>query len=222
MPSLLIRNGRVIDPSQNLDQIANVRIEEGLVVSIGPQDAPADEVIEADGLLVTPGLIDMHVQVREPGHEEDETIQSAVAAALAGGFTSIAVISETQPPVDTAAAVSTGGCVSEITAIEVNPPASAAATADWIVSSSSWPGSRTWTCMSISPGVTNRPSASMTSSAGASWGPIDTTSPSSIRTLAIWSRFCEGSMTRPLRIKRLGMSAPLWLGCHDEIDSGSQ
>ncbi|MEX0793493.1 MAG: dihydroorotase, partial [Pirellulaceae bacterium] len=105
MPSLLIRNGRVIDPSQNFDQVANLRVEDGLVVSIGPEDAPADQVIEAAGLLVTPGLIDMHVQVREPGHEEDETIESAASAALAGGFTSIAVISETQPPVDTAAAV---------------------------------------------------------------------------------------------------------------------
>jgi len=105
MPSLLIRNGRVLDPSQNLDQVANLRIEHGRVVSIGAEDAPADQVIDATGLLVTPGLIDMHVQVREPGHEEDETIESAAAAALAGGFTSIAVISETQPPVDTAAAV---------------------------------------------------------------------------------------------------------------------
>lgn len=105
MPSLLIRNGRVIDPSQNLDQVANLRIEHGRVVSIGAEDAPADQVIDATGLLVTPGLIDMHVQVREPGHEEDETIESAAAAALVGGFTSIAVISETQPPVDTAAAV---------------------------------------------------------------------------------------------------------------------
>lgn len=105
MPSLLIRNGRVIDPSQKIDQLANLRIEDGLVVSIGPDDSNADQVIDATGKLVTPGLIDMHVQVREPGFEEDETIETAAAAALAGGFSSIAVISETQPPVDTAAAV---------------------------------------------------------------------------------------------------------------------
>jgi len=105
MSSIQIRNGRVIDPTQQIDRIANVLIRDGRIAAIDDFEHDADEVIDAVGLLVTPGLIDLHVQVREPGFEEDETIQSVAAAALAGGFTSIAAISETEPPVDSAASV---------------------------------------------------------------------------------------------------------------------
>jgi dihydroorotase len=65
----------------------------------------ADETIDAAGLIVTPGLIDMHVHLREPGREEDETIETGTRAALAGGFTSVACIPNTEPPIDTQAAV---------------------------------------------------------------------------------------------------------------------
>ncbi len=103
MPSLVIENGRVIDPSQKLDRITNLLIEDGRIAGY---DVPADSDavrIDATGRIVAPGLIDMHVHLREPGREEDETIQTGTAAALAGGFTSIACIPNTEPPIDTQA-----------------------------------------------------------------------------------------------------------------------
>ncbi|MBA2116552.1 dihydroorotase [Bremerella alba] len=105
MLKTLIQNGRVIDPSQNIDRVTNLLIEEGRIAAIDVDPQSDMKVIDATGKLVVPGLIDLHVQIREPGFEEDETIESATYAALAGGFTSIAAISETNPPVDSAAAV---------------------------------------------------------------------------------------------------------------------
>ncbi|MGB8853724.1 MAG: dihydroorotase [Pirellulales bacterium] len=109
MATLLIRGGRVIDPAQNIDRIDDVLVRDGLVVSIGHEGGQplgrADETIEAGGLIVAPGLVDMHVHLREPGREEDETIETGTRAALAGGFTSVACIPNTEPPIDTQAAV---------------------------------------------------------------------------------------------------------------------
>jgi len=86
-----------------------VLVRDGLVVSIGHEGGQplgrADETIEAGGLIVAPGLVDMHVHLREPGREEDETIETGTRAALAGGFTSVACIPNTEPPIDTQAAV---------------------------------------------------------------------------------------------------------------------
>jgi dihydroorotase len=98
----------VIDPAQDIDRIADLRIVDGRIAGIGPGDtgaARAEETIDAAGMIVTPGLIDMHVHLREPGREEDETIASGTKAALAGGFTSVACIPNTEPPIDTQAAV---------------------------------------------------------------------------------------------------------------------
>ncbi len=105
MPSLLIKNGRVIDPSQDLDRVTNLLIEGKRVAAIGVEDYGSATVIDATGKIVTPGLVDMHTELREPGREEDETIESGTAAALAGGFTSVACIPNTDPPIDTQASV---------------------------------------------------------------------------------------------------------------------
>lgn len=108
MASILIENGRLVDPSQNIDSVASLYIEGGKIAGIG---LPADhlpgniEKIDAAGRIVAPGLIDMHVHLREPGQEEDETIETGTAAALSGGFTSIACCPNTLPPLDTQASV---------------------------------------------------------------------------------------------------------------------
>jgi len=109
MPSILIQGGRVIDPSQKLDRVTNLLIEDGRIAAYDvPSNGAAghyDKTIDATGKIVSPGLIDMHVHLREPGREEDETIQTGTAAAIAGGFTSIACIPNTEPPIDTQATV---------------------------------------------------------------------------------------------------------------------
>jgi dihydroorotase len=105
MTSLLLEGGRVIDPAAGVDRVTNVLIEDDRVAAF---DVPANRqarIINARGKIVSPGLIDMHVHLREPGREEDETIRTGTAAALAGGFTSIACIPNTEPPIDTQAQV---------------------------------------------------------------------------------------------------------------------
>lgn len=98
---LLIRNGRVIDPSQNLDQVMDLWIEGEQILGLGPRpQLRAHRTIDATGKIVCPGLIDMHVHLREPGREEDETIATGTAAALAGGVTSVACMPNTEPALD--------------------------------------------------------------------------------------------------------------------------
>lgn len=101
MGSLRIAGGRVLDPSQDLDRVTDLWIDGGRIACIGP-DAPfaADETIAAGGLLVVPGLIDMHVHLRDPGGETDETMASGTLAALESGFTSVACMPDTEPAVD--------------------------------------------------------------------------------------------------------------------------
>src|SRR5437879_3278472 len=105
MKTLRISNGRVIDPSQAIDEVADLWIRDGNVVGIGAQpQLNADRTLDAAGKIVSPGLIDMHVRLREPGREEDETIASGTAAALAGGVTSVACMPNTEPALDNQAA----------------------------------------------------------------------------------------------------------------------
>jgi dihydroorotase len=109
MATLLIRGGRVVDPSAGVDRSDDLLVRDGHVVAVGRSGAQpvgrVDETIDAAGLIVTPGLVDMHVHLREPGREEDETIETGTRAAVAGGFTSVACIPNTEPPIDTQAAV---------------------------------------------------------------------------------------------------------------------
>jgi len=108
MTTLLIKNGRVIDPANRMDQVADVLIKEGRVAAVRAGIKPpagACEVVDAAGMIVAPGLIDVHVHCREPGHEEEETIATAAAAAVAGGFTTILAMPNTHPPVDDETAV---------------------------------------------------------------------------------------------------------------------
>src|SRR5216683_1241606 len=104
METVRITNGRVIDPSQGIDQVSDLWIRGETILGLGPQaEARADRVIDAQGKIVCPGLIDMHVHLREPGREEDETIATGTASALAGGITSVACMPNTEPAIDTQA-----------------------------------------------------------------------------------------------------------------------
>ncbi len=97
--SLLIRNGRVVDPAGGVDQVQDVLIAEGRISRLGRAlKAPAGtEVIDATGKVVCPGFVDMHVHLREPGFEYKETIASGTRAAAAGGFTAVACMANTFP-----------------------------------------------------------------------------------------------------------------------------
>lgn len=101
--TLLIAGGRVVDPSRGTDGALDVLIEEGKVRAVAPnllREGRYDRVLDASGRVVAPGLVDMHVHFREPGREADETIATGSAAAVRGGFTSVAVMPNTEPAVD--------------------------------------------------------------------------------------------------------------------------
>ncbi len=104
MKNLLLKGGRIVDPSQNVDVVGDLLIENGKVKAIGkvaslPKDCP---VVDAKGLVITPGWIDMHTHLREPGANQKETILTGTQAAAAGGMTSIACMANTSPVNDNA------------------------------------------------------------------------------------------------------------------------
>ena len=99
---LLIKHGRVVDPVSGTVSIQDLYIENGKVVQLEKDiRQEADQVIDADGLVVCPGLVDMHVHLRDPGQEYKETIETGTRAAARGGFTSVACMANTDPVVDT-------------------------------------------------------------------------------------------------------------------------
>lgn len=104
---LLLVGGRVLDPANGVDGTRDVLVEDGVIREVAPglglrvQDAPGLRRVDAAGLWVVPGLVDMHVHLREPGREEDETIRSGTAAAALGGVTTVLSMPNTVPPLDT-------------------------------------------------------------------------------------------------------------------------
>jgi dihydroorotase len=105
--SIVIKNGRVIDPASQTDRVADVLIVEGKIAGVAPNlSSPGARIVDATGMVVAPGFIDMHVHLREPGFEHAETIESGSRAAAAGGFTSICCMPNTKPINDSATVTS--------------------------------------------------------------------------------------------------------------------
>ena len=106
MSALLIQGGTVIDPASSCHRLSDVRIEDGVIRQVGENlRADGADVYDAAGKIVTPGLIDMHTHLREPGQEAKEDFVSGSRAAAAGGYTTVATMPNTKPVVDTAALV---------------------------------------------------------------------------------------------------------------------
>ncbi|MEJ5171254.1 MAG: amidohydrolase family protein, partial [Fimbriimonadales bacterium] len=103
----LLYNGRILDPSQDLDLVGSVVIDDDQLDYVGPNlpEVDADEVYDCTGLWITPGLVDPHVHLREPGQEYKETIVTGTQAAAAGGYTTVCCMPNTNPAIDSASAV---------------------------------------------------------------------------------------------------------------------
>ena len=98
---LIIKNGTIINPVHHQHEKGDVVIEDGKIVSLGGiADVPGAEVYDAEGFFVTPGLIDMHVHLREPGQEAKEDIHTGTQAAAAGGITHVVTMANTKPVID--------------------------------------------------------------------------------------------------------------------------
>jgi dihydroorotase len=105
-PELLFRGARVVDPAGGRDEIADVHVREGVVADVGPDLVAASaEVVDCDGLVLAPGLVDMHTHLREPGFEHKETVETGTRAAAAGGYTAVAPMANTEPVADDASVI---------------------------------------------------------------------------------------------------------------------
>jgi dihydroorotase len=97
---LFLQGGRVVDPASDTDAVANVLIEGGRVAAIGEDAPPGVSVLDCDGLIVAPGLVDLHAHLRQPGREDKETVGSGSRAAAVGGYTAVAAMANTDPVAD--------------------------------------------------------------------------------------------------------------------------
>jgi len=109
MKPLLIQGGHIIDPSREIDEIGSLFITEGKIAWLGKGETvppwPNYDVLQAQGLIVCPGFIDLHCHLRQPGFEEKETIATGSQAAARGGFTTICCMPNTNPPLDNRATI---------------------------------------------------------------------------------------------------------------------
>lgn len=105
MLKLVLKGGRIIDPANNIDKVGDVLIADGRIVSVGKVEEKGAEVMDCRGLVVAPGLVDMHVHLREPGLEAKEDFATGTQAAAAGGFTTVCCMPNTKPVVDNAVLV---------------------------------------------------------------------------------------------------------------------
>src|SRR5436853_6392802 len=107
MSSITIRNGRIIDPANRRDEVGDLAVVDGRIAELSEIRNPKSEIeeIDATGLVVAPGLIDLHVHLREPGFGWKETIESGARAAAAGGFTTVVCMPNTEPVADNPATI---------------------------------------------------------------------------------------------------------------------
>jgi len=106
LPELLIRNARVVDPFSRRDEEIDVLVSRGRIAAVSATLEKEDrEVIDAGGMVLAPGFLELHAHLREPGGEDAETLQSGLTAALRGGYTAVCCMPNTQPPLDNAAVV---------------------------------------------------------------------------------------------------------------------
>ena len=106
MSRLLIRNGHVVDPANKIDGPMDVLVEGGKIAAVSAGLRPSDaKILDAAGLHVFPGFVDLHVHLREPGREDEETILTGTCAAAAGGFTSVCAMPNTTPVIDRATGI---------------------------------------------------------------------------------------------------------------------
>ena len=98
---MLIKNGRIIDPASNTDEVKDLLVTDGIIEKVAKDiDDASDSIIDAKGCFVMPGLIDIHVHFREPGFEHKETIRTGARAAARGGFTTVCPMPNTKPVID--------------------------------------------------------------------------------------------------------------------------
>ncbi|RMG23326.1 MAG: dihydroorotase, partial [Armatimonadetes bacterium] len=104
---VVLKNGLILDPSQDLEQVGHVVIEDDQIAEVGPDAdlSDADEVYDCTGMWITPGLVDLHVHLREPGFSHKETILTGTQSAAAGGFTTVCCMPNTNPPLDNPALI---------------------------------------------------------------------------------------------------------------------